>query len=72
MHMKEWSGILLLLVTLLIGLSAYGAESAETKLKILVYGATGKVGTHVVTEALQRGHAVLAVSRYQRFRLIIR
>ena len=63
MHMKEWPGILLLLVTLLIGLSAYGAESTETKLKILVYGATGKVGTHVVTEALQRGHTVLAVSR---------
>jgi len=32
-------------------------------LRILVYGATGKVGTHVVDEALQRGHVVTAVSR---------
>ena len=32
-------------------------------LHILVYGATGKIGTHVVEEALQRGHLVTAVSR---------
>jgi putative NADH-flavin reductase len=32
-------------------------------LNILVYGATGKVGTHVVSEALDRGHFVTAVSR---------
>lgn len=61
--MKIWSGILLLVVSLLVGISAYGAETAETKLNILVYGATGKIGTHVVTEALQRGHTVVAVSR---------
>jgi len=36
-----------------------GADS----LKILVYGATGKIGTHVVTEALNRSHLVTAVSR---------
>lgn len=31
--------------------------------KILVYGATGKVGSKVVEEALNRGHHVTAVSR---------
>ena len=35
----------------------------HASLKILVYGATGKVGTHVVQEALNRGHWVTAVSR---------
>lgn len=61
--MKIRPGILLLLVALLGGLPAYGADTAEAKLNILVYGATGKVGKHVVTEALQRGHTVTAVSR---------
>lgn len=44
-------------------LLATGAARAQQTLDIVVYGATGKVGTHVVTEALQRGHRVLAVSR---------
>lgn len=49
---------------LLFLLPGYGA-AADTlgSLRILVYGATGKVGTHVVTEALDRGHVVTAVSR---------
>lgn len=38
------------------------SQVVET-LRILVYGATGKVGTHVVDEALERGHVVTAVSR---------
>lgn len=33
-------------------------------LEILVYGATGNVGTHIVDEALARGHRVTAVSRH--------
>jgi len=42
----------------------YGDDSqAVEPLRILVYGATGKVGTHVVDEALERGHIVTAVSR---------
>lgn len=41
--------------------SAGGGQSDS--LKILVYGATGKVGTHVVDESLRRGHIVTAVSR---------
>lgn len=32
-------------------------------LDIVVYGATGEVGTHIVEEALNRGHRVTAVSR---------
>jgi uncharacterized protein len=43
-----------------IGNAAAGETSG---LKILVYGATGKVGTYIVDEALQRGHFVTAVSR---------
>ena len=42
----------------------YGDDSkAVEPLRILVYGATGKVGTHVVDEALSREHTVTAVSR---------
>lgn len=32
-------------------------------LHLLVYGGSGKVGSHIVTEALSRGHRVTAVSR---------
>ena len=63
MRGKSWAGSLLLLVTLLFGLPAVGADATEARLNILVYGATGKIGTHVVAEALNRGHAVTAVSR---------
>ena len=38
-------------------------SSAAEPLDIVVYGATGNVGTHVVDEALGRGHRVVAVSR---------
>ena len=38
-------------------------ESGTDSLRILIYGASGKVGTHVVDEALSRGHMVTAVSR---------
>jgi len=43
--------------------SAHKTEAGSGSLKILVYGATGKVGGHVVAEALNRGHLVTAVSR---------
>jgi hypothetical protein len=39
------------------------AETESDRLKILVYGASGKVGSQVVDEALNRGHIVTAVSR---------
>jgi uncharacterized protein YbjT (DUF2867 family) len=35
----------------------------QQRLKILVVGATGSIGRHVVTEALARGHAVRALVR---------
>ena len=47
---------------LVLLLSAVGASAAEP-LDIVVYGATGEVGSHVVNEALDRGHRVIAVSR---------
>jgi putative NADH-flavin reductase len=52
-------------IALLLLAAAGQAADADTvkSLRILVYGATGKVGTHVVDEALQRGHLVTAVSR---------
>jgi putative NADH-flavin reductase len=55
--------MLVFAVSLFLALGAdAGAEDVEP-LRILVYGATGKVGRHVVDEALQRGHTVTAVSR---------
>jgi len=39
------------------------AEPESNSFKILVYGATGKVGSQAVNEALNRGHIVTAVSR---------
>ncbi|MBU2675742.1 MAG: NAD(P)H-binding protein [Woeseia sp.] len=48
-----WSA--LLLVT--------AAAHAERELDIVIYGATGEVGSHAVHEALNRGHRVTAVSR---------
>lgn len=43
--------------------TAVPAARSEVQLDILVYGASGKVGRHVVDEALARGHLVTAVSR---------
>ncbi len=53
------------LITILALAVACTATSEENPggLNILVYGATGKVGSHVVSEALDRGHFVTAVSR---------
>ena len=42
---------------------ADAAHAGGNQLEILVYGASGKVGSHVVSEALNRGHRVTAVSR---------
>ena len=40
-----------------------GATRTGQPLDIVIYGATGEVGSHVVREALDRGHRVTAVSR---------
>jgi putative NADH-flavin reductase len=64
--MRKWLtfGMMALCVS---GLFSSGFALAENggagQLKILVYGASGKVGTHVVEEALNRSHYVTAVSR---------
>ncbi len=54
-----WKG-LLTIATLLL---AAGIAHAQERLDIVVYGATGEVGSHAVREALERGHRVFAVSR---------
>jgi putative NADH-flavin reductase len=48
-----------------IAFLALGAQAQELRpgLQILVYGATGNIGAHIVDEALARGHFVTAVSR---------
>jgi putative NADH-flavin reductase len=40
-----------------------GVGYADDALDIVIYGATGDVGSHVMQEALDRGHRVTAVSR---------
>jgi len=49
-------------ISLVLGANVVCADESES-LNILVYGATGKIGSHVVTEALGRGHRIKAVSR---------
>ena len=39
------------------------SAQAGEPLDIVIYGATGEVGSHLVAEALERGHQVTAVSR---------
>ena len=51
-----------LLTGLAVLLTAGGAHADEA-LDIVIYGASGEVGSHVVREALDRGHRVTAVSR---------
>lgn len=52
-----------LLTILALWLSAGAARAGEV-LDIVIYGATGEVGSHVVREALDRDHHVTAVSRH--------
>ena len=47
----------------LVLMFAPAVAKADEALDIVVYGATGEVGTFVVREALDRGHHVTAVSR---------
>lgn len=50
------------LVWLTLLLTTVTAHAGQV-LDIVIYGATGDVGSHVVDEALRRGHRVTAVSR---------
>lgn len=53
----------LLSVFVLVGFVSDAYAASSDGLKIMVYGATGRVGSRVVIEALERGHNVTAVSR---------
>ena len=53
----------LLVVLVGIGFASYGHPVTSGGLKIIVYGSTGRVGSRIVNEALNRGHEVTAVSR---------
>jgi putative NADH-flavin reductase len=55
--------VILLAMTVAIGSVSVGHSATSDGLKIMVYGATGRVGSRVVNEALERGHNVAAVSR---------
>lgn len=58
------SRCLMILACVLCVASGHVASQIESKnFKILIYGATGKVGSQAVKEALNRGHIVTAVSR---------
>ncbi|MGI9272259.1 MAG: NAD(P)-dependent oxidoreductase [Woeseiaceae bacterium] len=57
---SNFSYVVITCLTLL--LTAAGAY-ADDSLDIVIYGATGKIGSRVVQEALDRGHRVTAVSR---------
>jgi putative NADH-flavin reductase len=62
---KRWShSSLIFLAALLLALSGrVAAQNGPDSLNILVYGASGKVGSYIVDEALNRNHRVTAVSR---------
>ena len=53
----------ILTLSTLLGAGHVAAESESNSLRVLIYGATGKVGSQAVNEALNRGHVVTAVSR---------
>lgn len=53
----------LLTLGLLLAPGPSSAQDGPKSFKILIYGATGKVGSQAVNEALNRGHMVTAVSR---------
>ena len=61
-HILKRCCFTLLALSLAMG-SGHADDVARDSLRILVYGATGKVGVHVVDEGLSRGHHVTAVSR---------
>ena len=54
------------LIAVFLASATFASEqvtSESASLKLIVYGATGRVGSRVVNEALNRGHRVIAVSR---------
>ena len=55
--------VVLLSTFMAVGFISDAYPASSNGLKIMVYGATGRVGSRVVNEALERGHNVIAVSR---------
>src|SRR5579863_10429287 len=43
--------------------SAHIQQTQETQMNVVLYGATGKSGSRILTELLARGHNVTAVAR---------
>ena len=62
-NLKLHHVVLLIAVFVTAGFVSDGYPATPDGLNILVYGATGRVGSRVVNEALDRGHTVTAVSR---------
>ena len=55
--------LLLLTLALGAGVVSDAQEVPGDSLRLLIYGATGRVGSRIMAEALSRGHRVTAVSR---------
>ncbi len=53
----------LLVILLFSGAVCVPSAAGAEQLNLIVYGATGRVGSRVVGEALNRGHKITAVSR---------
>ncbi len=53
----------LLAILLFAGVAYLPSASGAEQLNLIVYGASGRVGSRVVEEALDRGHKITAVSR---------
>ena len=52
----------LFVTCVLVGLALPGMAIAEVD-RVLIYGASGRIGSHIVAEALDRGYEVTGVSR---------
>ena len=53
----------LLLLLSLVSLSLPGLAADEDASSLLIYGASGRIGSHIVEEALSRGYRVTGVTR---------
>jgi len=63
LNLRRSRCLAIVLLLFYVGPGSAAGDTGAEQLKILVYGATGKIGVHVVDEALNRGHLVTAVSR---------
>lgn len=64
---RSWLLIFAVAISMACGI-AYAGEprnTGATAYKVIVYGATGRVGSRVVAEATSRGHVMTSVSRGQ-------